>query len=206
MRSAHRRRRPATRRSSARRHRAARNSTISRADAAAAQARSGSAAQPGGSRAPAGPLAADRRAGGAGGRGAGRGRAGAMEARPEARARRPRRASSTTRCIATANGCRRAVPSFRCCRRRTSRCASSCRETVVGELALGRASTIHCDGCAADVAAKITYVSNQAEYTPPVIYSNESRAKLVFMIEAHPSVADAARSFIRASPSTVTLQ
>ncbi|MGV2293549.1 HlyD family efflux transporter periplasmic adaptor subunit [Trinickia sp. YCB016] len=64
-------------------------------------------------------------------------------------------------------------------------------ETVVGSLAPGRAVTIHCDGCPADVPAKITYISSEAEYTPPVIYSNESRSKLVFMIEAHPSVADA---------------
>jgi HlyD family secretion protein len=64
-------------------------------------------------------------------------------------------------------------------------------ETVVGSLAPGRALTIHCDGCASDVNAKITYVSRSAEYTPPVIYSNESRAKLVFMIEAHPAVDDA---------------
>jgi HlyD family secretion protein len=66
-------------------------------------------------------------------------------------------------------------------------------ETIVGQLALNRGVTLHCDGCAADVAAKITYVSNQAEYTPPVIYSNESRAKLVFMVEAHPSVTDATK-------------
>lgn len=66
-------------------------------------------------------------------------------------------------------------------------------ETVVGRLPLDRSVTLHCDGCAADVPAKITYVSSQAEYTPPVIYSNESRAKLVFMVEAHPSIADATR-------------
>jgi HlyD family secretion protein len=66
-------------------------------------------------------------------------------------------------------------------------------ESVVGSLAVGRAVSIHCDGCAADVPAQITYVSNQAEYTPPVIYSNESRSKLVFMIEAHPQVSDAAK-------------
>jgi HlyD family secretion protein len=64
-------------------------------------------------------------------------------------------------------------------------------ETVVGSLAPGRKLTIHCDGCAADVPAKITYVASGAEYTPPVIYSNESRAKLVFMVEAHPLAADA---------------
>ncbi|MDB5991874.1 MAG: secretion protein HlyD [Herbaspirillum sp.] len=66
-------------------------------------------------------------------------------------------------------------------------------ETVVGGLAPGRALTIHCDGCAADVPAKISYVSRSVEYTPPVIYSNENRAKLVFMVEAHPSAADAVK-------------
>ncbi|OMG71505.1 HlyD family secretion protein [Burkholderia ubonensis] len=64
-------------------------------------------------------------------------------------------------------------------------------EAAVASLAPGRAVAIHCDGCAADVPAHITYVSSQAEYTPPVIYSNESRTKLVFMIEARPAVADA---------------
>ncbi len=64
-------------------------------------------------------------------------------------------------------------------------------EAAVASIAPGRAVAIHCDGCAADVPARITYVSSQAEYTPPVIYSNESRTKLVFMIEARPAVADA---------------
>ncbi|WP_213304741.1 HlyD family secretion protein [Paraburkholderia sacchari] len=66
-------------------------------------------------------------------------------------------------------------------------------ETVVGSLAPGRKIRVHCDGCAADVPATITWVSNAAEYTPPVIYSNEQRAKLVFMIEAHPAMQDAAK-------------
>jgi HlyD family secretion protein len=78
-------------------------------------------------------------------------------------------------------------------------------ETVVGKLSLGRALAIHCDGCAADVAAKITYLSSQAEYTPPVIYSNENRAKLVFMVEAHPSAADAVKLH-PGQPVAVTLQ
>ena len=45
---------------------------------------------------------------------------------------------------------------------------------------------VNCDGCPPGIAARIAFVSNQAEYTPPVIYSNESRAKLVFMVEARP--------------------
>ncbi|KFG98896.1 hypothetical protein GQ56_0100050 [Burkholderia paludis] len=64
-------------------------------------------------------------------------------------------------------------------------------EAAIASLAPGRTVAIHCDGCAADVPARITYVSSEAEYTPPVIYSNESRTKLVFMIEARPAMADA---------------
>lgn len=63
-------------------------------------------------------------------------------------------------------------------------------EAVVGALAPGRAVQIRCDGCAAPVEAKITYVSSQAEYTPPVLYSKESRTKLVFLVEARPAPAD----------------
>jgi HlyD family secretion protein len=51
-----------------------------------------------------------------------------------------------------------------------------------------RGDTVHlaCDGCREDVDAVISFVSPQAEYTPPVIYSEESRAKLVYLIEARP--------------------
>ncbi len=66
-------------------------------------------------------------------------------------------------------------------------------QTIVGGLKSGQAVTVRCDGCAAEIAARLTYVSSEAEYTPPVIYSNETRNKLVFMVEAHPSVEDAAR-------------
>ncbi|MDE3061284.1 MAG: HlyD family efflux transporter periplasmic adaptor subunit [Pseudomonadota bacterium] len=64
-------------------------------------------------------------------------------------------------------------------------------ETEVGALKTGEAVTVHCDGCAAEVPAKISYISPQAEYTPPVIYSNTTRSKLVFMVEARPSLEDA---------------
>ena len=64
-------------------------------------------------------------------------------------------------------------------------------ENAVGSLAPGQAVRIHCDGCAADVAAVLSFISAQSEYTPPVIYSNENRAKLVFLVEARPAVADA---------------
>ena len=59
-------------------------------------------------------------------------------------------------------------------------------ETALGKLSLGQALSIRCDGCAADIPATISYISTEAEYTPPVIYSNETRSKLVFLIEAKP--------------------
>lgn len=66
-------------------------------------------------------------------------------------------------------------------------------ETVVGSLAPGRAVEIRCDGCAAPIAAKVSYVSSQAEYTPPVLYTREQRGKLLFLVEARPAPADAAK-------------
>jgi HlyD family secretion protein len=66
-------------------------------------------------------------------------------------------------------------------------------ETVLGALKVGRMVGLNCDGCASEVTATITFVSSEAEYTPPVIYSNETRSKLVYMIEAHPAPGDAAR-------------
>jgi HlyD family secretion protein len=66
-------------------------------------------------------------------------------------------------------------------------------ETVLGSLPLGRKVSLRCDGCAAEVPATITYVSSEAEYTPPVIYSNDTRGKLIYMIEAHPTPQDAVK-------------
>jgi HlyD family secretion protein len=66
-------------------------------------------------------------------------------------------------------------------------------QAEVGALALGQTVTLRCDGCGAALPARISFIATQAEYTPPVIYSNAQRAKLVFMIEARPTPADAAR-------------
>jgi HlyD family secretion protein len=66
-------------------------------------------------------------------------------------------------------------------------------QAIVGNLAIGRAVAIQCDGCGADIPATLTYVSSEAEFTPPVIYSNETRSKLVFMVEALPSPDNAGK-------------
>lgn len=60
-------------------------------------------------------------------------------------------------------------------------------ETALGALRIGQAVEISCDGCGAPVRATLSYLSAQAEYAPPVLYSKESRAKLVFLAEARPA-------------------
>jgi HlyD family secretion protein len=66
-------------------------------------------------------------------------------------------------------------------------------EPVAGSLKPGNNVAVHCDGCGADVPAVVSYISNDPEYTSPIIYSNETRAKLVFMVEARPSLDNAPR-------------
>lgn len=57
-------------------------------------------------------------------------------------------------------------------------------EQQLPALKLKQPVMIACDGCKQPLPAKISFISNKSEFTPPVIYSVESRQKLVFMIEA----------------------
>jgi len=57
-------------------------------------------------------------------------------------------------------------------------------ETQFAQIRLGQKVTISCDGCASGITAAITFIAQQEEYTPPVIFSIGSREKLVFKIEA----------------------
>jgi HlyD family secretion protein len=66
-------------------------------------------------------------------------------------------------------------------------------EQELSSVAIGQTVQIQCDGCGAPVAARISFIATQAEYTPPIIYSNSQRARLVFMVEARPEAKDAAR-------------
>jgi len=66
-------------------------------------------------------------------------------------------------------------------------------ETKLGAVKLGQSVDLACDGCGAPVAAEITFVAPQAEFTPPVIYSKDNRSKLVFLVEARPAAADASK-------------
>ncbi|MBX9788055.1 MAG: HlyD family efflux transporter periplasmic adaptor subunit [Pirellulales bacterium] len=56
-------------------------------------------------------------------------------------------------------------------------------EQRVGALKLGDAVQVVADGVAEPFAGKLSFISPKAEYTPPVIYSQENRSKLVFLVE-----------------------
>jgi HlyD family secretion protein len=66
-------------------------------------------------------------------------------------------------------------------------------ETTLGRLKLGQTVNVACDGCSAMQPATIAFIADRAEYTPPVLYSKENRAKLVYLVEAKPASADVAK-------------
>jgi HlyD family secretion protein len=78
-------------------------------------------------------------------------------------------------------------------------------EADLGRLSLGAAVSLRCDGCGAPIAARVSFIAPQAEYTPPVIYSNEQRAKLVFLIEARPVKSEDAERLHPGQPLDVRL-
>ena len=75
-------------------------------------------------------------------------------------------------------------------------------ETRLASIRYGDSVQVSCDACAKDIGAKITFIASSAEYTPPVIYSREERAKLVYLIEARPTEPEKLRV---GQPVTVTL-
>lgn len=70
-------------------------------------------------------------------------------------------------------------------------------EELVGRLSLGLEAQVLVDGVSdsgkGPVPVRISYISPQAEYTPPILFSSQSRAKLVFLVEAQPAPDDAPR-------------
>lgn len=59
-------------------------------------------------------------------------------------------------------------------------------ESAFSSVKVGTLLGVHCDGCGPDVKARVSYVSPDPEFTPPVIYSLENRQKLVYLVEARP--------------------
>lgn len=60
-------------------------------------------------------------------------------------------------------------------------------EAAIATIAAGDRLVVHCDGCPPDLSATISYIADGPEFTPPVIYSVDSRQKLVYLVEAKPS-------------------
>lgn len=59
-------------------------------------------------------------------------------------------------------------------------------EAAFSSIKVGRLLGVHCDGCGPSLKARVSYVSPDPEFTPPVIYSLENRQKLVYLVEARP--------------------
>jgi HlyD family secretion protein len=65
-------------------------------------------------------------------------------------------------------------------------------QEMLPRIKAGENVSVSFDGAAKSYSATVNYISTQAEFTPPVLYNRENRAKLIFMIEAKFSPADAA--------------
>ncbi|QDU68042.1 HlyD family secretion protein [Engelhardtia mirabilis] len=59
-------------------------------------------------------------------------------------------------------------------------------QSALPTLAAGDSVQVRVDGLEGEFQARIRFITTEAEFTPPVIYSRESRSKLVFMVEATP--------------------
>lgn len=77
-------------------------------------------------------------------------------------------------------------------------------QSVVGSLKLDGPVQLHCDGCGAAIPARISFIAAGPEYTPPVIYSNQQRDKLVFLVEARPVKPEDAERLHPGQPLDVT--
>jgi HlyD family secretion protein len=75
-------------------------------------------------------------------------------------------------------------------------------QAILPEIKYGQTVEVSCDGCEKGLTAKVSFIARSAEFTPPVIYSLEERAKLVFLIEARPEHPE---KFRVGQPVTVTL-
>ena len=63
---------------------------------------------------------------------------------------------------------------------------------LLAKIKTGQNVEVSFDGATNKYAATVNYISTQNEFTPPVIYNRENRAKLVYMIEAKFSATEAA--------------
>ncbi|MGE5505044.1 MAG: HlyD family secretion protein [Actinomycetota bacterium] len=73
----------------------------------------------------------------------------------------------------------------------------------VGRITGGTPVTVACAGCPPELSAKVSFIAREASFAPPIIYSRDHAAKLVFLVEARPDrPSDRLRP---GQPVTVTL-
>lgn len=77
-------------------------------------------------------------------------------------------------------------------------------EPELGAVHAGDKVALSCDACAKGLTGTVRYISPEAEFTPPVIYSEQTKAKLVYMVEAWPDKTPEA--FHPGQPVQVTLE
>lgn len=66
-------------------------------------------------------------------------------------------------------------------------------ESRLGGLHLGDRASVKADGDASSSEATVAFIATRAEYTPPVLYSRNNRARLVYLVELSLPPADAIR-------------
>lgn len=62
-------------------------------------------------------------------------------------------------------------------------------EPLLTRIHVGDTAVVQTSSQTASIRAKVSFISPQAEYTPPVLYSRDNRARLVFMVELRPEGA-----------------
>lgn len=76
-------------------------------------------------------------------------------------------------------------------------------EPMLSQVRHGGRVGFACDNCEAELGGEIVFIADQAEFTPPIIFSENDRAKLVYRVEALPDDPD---KFLNGQPVEVTLQ
>lgn len=75
-------------------------------------------------------------------------------------------------------------------------------EKMLARVRHGAKVSLTCDNCDTGLTGHIVFIADQAEFTPPVIFTEKERAKLVYMIEVQP---DNPGHFLNGQPVQVLL-
>lgn len=76
-------------------------------------------------------------------------------------------------------------------------------EPLLSSIKHGMRVSVSCDNCEVEMGGEIVFISDQAEFTPPVIFSEKERVKLVYLVEILP---DQPQLFLNGQPVSVTLK